>query len=158
MDIKNIKKIIDLMKANELSDFEMEEDGFRLAIRRKNGNEQILVAPSAAQPMMVAGATAPGIAPAPAAEAPAPAVDENAGLEEITSPIVGTFYRSSSPDAEPFVTVGQEVDEETVVCIVEAMKVMNEIKAETKGVIKKILIDNATPVQFGQAMFLVEPR
>jgi acetyl-CoA carboxylase biotin carboxyl carrier protein len=79
-------------------------------------------------------------------------------LVEIKSPIVGTFYRAASPEAEPFISVGKEVDEETVVCIVEAMKVMNEIKAEVKGVIRKVLVENATPVEFGQALFQVEPK
>ena len=76
---------------------------------------------------------------------------------EIPSPIVGTFYRRPSPDTDNFVQVGEEVSEETVVCIIEAMKVMNEVKAEVKGVIRKILVDDATPVQYGQSLFLVEP-
>jgi len=161
MDIKSIKKIIDLMTSNDLSEFEMEEEGLRLAIKRKNG-EPVVVSSAPSQPMMVATATSPGIAPAPQAavegEAGAPAKAEaDSNLVEIKSPIVGTFYRASSPDAEPFASVGQQVDEESVVCIVEAMKVMNEIKAEVKGVIKKVLVDNATPVQFGQPLFLVEP-
>ena len=84
-------------------------------------------------------------------------MDEDDGLIEIPSPIVGTFYRKPAPEVEPFVQVGSEVSEETVVCVIEAMKVMNEIKAEVKGVIKKILIDDATPVQYGQTLFLVEP-
>lgn len=161
MDIKNIKKIIDLMKANDLCEFEMEEEGFRIGIKRRNGQDPQVVLSSAPQPMMVAGAggamsataTAPGVAPVPAA---APKEDTSKFLE-IKSPIVGTFYRSSSPDAEPYVTAGKDVESETVVCIIEAMKVMNEIKAECKGVIRKILVENATPVQFGQVLFLVEP-
>ena len=94
-------------------------------------------------------------AAAPAAAVPAE--DEDDGLIEIPSPIVGTFYRKPAPDADSFVQVGSEVSEDTVVCVIEAMKVMNEIKAEVKGVIKKILIDDATPVQYGQTLFLVEP-
>ena len=93
-------------------------------------------------------------AAAPVAAAPAPAAVE-AGTP-ITSPLVGTFYRAGSPDAEPFVTVGSRVSKDTVVCIIEAMKVMNEIKAEASGVIKKIMVENATVVQFGQPMFLIE--
>jgi len=160
MDIKNIKKIIDLMKANDLCEFEMEEEGFRIGIKRRNGSEPQVVLSSAPQPVVVspavapvasATATAPGIAPAPAAQ------EEKGKFLEIKSPIVGTFYRATSPDAEPCVTVGKEVESETVVCIIEAMKVMNEIKAECKGVIRKILVENATPVQFGQVLFLVEP-
>lgn len=162
MDLKEIKKIIDLMKANELSDFEMEEEGFRIAIRRRNGGEpQVVLSHPASQPVVLASATSPGIAPAAVAAAPAgepaKAKAEEKKYNEIKSPIVGTFYRSPSPDAEPYVTVGQQVEPDTVVCIVEAMKVMNEIKAEMKGVIRKILVENATPVQFGQALFQVDP-
>lgn len=165
MDIKQIKKIIDLMKDNELSEFEMQEEGFRIAIKRRNGGEPQVVLSTAQNPPIVvtpaAGITQHGIAPAAAlAPAGAPAAEkaEEKKLLEIKSPIVGTFYRASSPDAEPYITMGQEVEEDTVVCIVEAMKVMNEIKAEVKGVIRKILVDNATPVQFGQVLFQVEPR
>lgn len=157
MDIKNIKKIIDLMKANELSEFEIEEEGFRLAIKRKNGSEQVVMAPMHAPSMVMAPApVATPAAAAAAGEAPKAADDGKKSLE-IKAPIVGTLYRSPAPDAAPFVTVGQQIEAETVVCIIEAMKVMNEIKAEVKGVVRKILVDNATPVQFGQVLFLVEP-
>ncbi|HPG00474.1 MAG TPA: acetyl-CoA carboxylase biotin carboxyl carrier protein [Kiritimatiellia bacterium] len=160
MDIKNIKKIIDLMKANDLCEFEMEEEGFRIGIKRRNGSEPQVVLSSAPQSVMMAQA-----APAMSAVATTPGVvlaadaakEAESKFLEIKSPIVGTFYRSASPDAEPYVTVGKEVEGETVVCIIEAMKVMNEIKAECKGVIRKILVENATPVQFGQVLFLVEP-
>jgi len=163
MDIKQIKKIIDLMTENQLSEFEMEEEGFRIAIKRKNGEPSVVLS-SAAAPTLVAalapaGATQPGVAPVSVAEAAAAAAKAaEAKYAEIKAPIVGTFYRSPSPDAEPYVTVGQEVDPDTVVCIIEAMKVMNEIKAETRGVVRKILVENANPVQFGQALFHVEPQ
>ena len=150
MDIKQIKRIIDLMKANELCEFEMEEEGFRIAIKRRNGNEPQVVLSSAPAPVAAA-------APAPVAAAPDAEKVEDKKYLEIKSPIVGTFYRSSSPDAEPYVVVGSEIEQESVVCIVEAMKVMNEIKAEVKGIVRKILVDNATPIQFGQILFLVEP-
>ncbi len=150
MDIKQIKRIIDLMKANELCEFEMEEEGFRIAIKRRNGNEPQVVLSHAPVPQAIAAA------PVAAAATAAEKADDKKYLE-IKSPIVGTFYRASSPDAEPYVVVGSEVGPETVVCIVEAMKVMNEIKAEVKGVVRKILVDNATPIQFGQVLFLVEP-
>ncbi len=164
MDIKNIKKIIDLMKANELSEFEMEEEGFRIAIKQRNGEPQVVLSQAGATPVVLASTpasagSAAAPAPASAAESAAPAepaVEEK--FAEIKSPIVGTFYRAASPDAESYVTVGQEVEPETVVCIIEAMKVMNEIKAQVKGVIRKILVDNATPVQFGQALFQVDPK
>lgn len=154
MDIKEIKRIIELIKDNELSEFELQEEGFRISVKRKvaGGEPQVVVAPNTPQVVMqaAAAAAAPAAAPAPA---PAPS-----NLVEIKSPMVGTFYRSSSPEAEPYSSIGQDIDDESVVCIVEAMKVMNEIKAEVKGTIRKILVENATPVEFGQPLFLVEPR
>ncbi|MFH0909815.1 MAG: acetyl-CoA carboxylase biotin carboxyl carrier protein [bacterium] len=149
MDIKGIKKVIELMKENELSEFELAEEGFRITIKRRNGGEpQVMISAPAQSPM----AMVPAAAAAPAK----PEVPEN--TVAIKSPMVGTFYRAASPEAEPFVSLGKEVEEDTVVCIIEAMKVMNEIKAEVKGVIRKVLVENATPVEFGQALFQVEPR
>jgi len=153
MDIREIKKILEMMKENDLAEFEMEDQGFRLAVKRRSRTEAPVVMQAA--PVALAAAPAPVAVAAPAA--PAAAKDEDADLLTIAAPIVGTFYRSPAPDAGAFVTVGQEVDENTVVCIVEAMKVMNEIKAECRGVIRKILVENATAVQFGQALFKVEP-
>ena len=158
MDIREIKKILELMKENDLSEFEMEDQGFRLAVKRRSGPESqvVLAAPltgvSPAVAAPVAAAPAAGAAPA----APS-AKDDDGDLVPVKSPIVGTFYRAPAPDAEPFITVGQEVDEDTVVCIVEAMKVMNEIKAEMRGIVRKICVENATPVQFGQPLFKIEP-
>ncbi|HEY5621879.1 MAG TPA: acetyl-CoA carboxylase biotin carboxyl carrier protein [Pontiella sp.] len=150
MDIKDIKRIVELMKNNDLSEFSMKDEGFELAMKRGSDEPQIVyAAPTVAAP-------AAGSAPAPPADAPA--ADENDGLIEIPSPIVGTFYRKPAPDADNFAEVGMEVTEDSVVCIVEAMKVMNEIKAEVKGVIKKILVDDASAVQYGQPLFLVEPK
>ena len=156
MDIKQIKKIIDLMKANELCEFEMEEEGFRIAIKRRNGNEPQVVLSHAPTSPMVASPP-PLRRQRPLQRRPPREKAEEKKYLEIKSPIVGTFYRSSSPDAEPYVVVGAEIEPESVVCIVEAMKVMNEIKAEVKGIVRKILVDNATPIQFGQVLFLVEP-
>jgi len=158
MDIKDIKKIIELMKQNDLSEFEMEEEGFRIAVKRRNGLEhQVVVTGPAAAPVMVSAPAAVSQVAVPALGSPPPAADADAGLVPINSPMVGTFYRASSPEADAFVNVGDEVDEDTVVCIIEAMKVMNEIKAERRGVIKKILAENATPVEYGKPLFLVEP-
>jgi acetyl-CoA carboxylase biotin carboxyl carrier protein len=153
MELKEIKKIVEMMTENDLAEFLLEEEAFTLQLKRGTaGVTQIVSAPQ----MMAAPAAAPVQAAAPVAAAPA-AASEDAGLVAIKSPMVGTFYRSPSPDSDVFVQVGQDVNKETVVCIVEAMKVMNEIQAEVKGKIKKILVDNATPVQFGQPLFLVEP-
>jgi len=153
MEINEIKKVVKLMKENDLSEFALEEENFKLQLKR--GGESATQVVSA--PQMVAAAPVaplPAAAATPVADAPAAADD---GLVEITSPMVGTFYRSPSPDTDSFAAIGMEIGEESVVCIIEAMKVMNEIKAEVKGTIKKILVDNATPVQFGQPLFLVDP-
>jgi len=153
MELKEIKKIVEMMTDNDLAEFLLEEEAFTLQLKRgTSGVMQMVSAPQ----MMAAPATAPALAAAPAPAA-APAVNENAGLLEIKSPMVGTFYRSPSPDSESFVQIGQDVMPDTTVCIIEAMKVMNEIQSEVKGKIKKIMVDNATPVQFGQVLFLVEP-
>ena len=153
MDLDRIKTVIELMREHEVNEFSFEERGFKLSLKR--GVEAPV--PMMGMPMMGAmapAAAAPAAAPAPAAAAPAASADE--GLTPIPSPLVGTFYRASSPDADPFVQVGSRVGKDSVVCIIEAMKVMNEIKAETSGTIKKILVENATAVQFGQPMFLIE--
>jgi len=148
-DIKEIKTIIDLMKKNDLSVFEIEKEGFRLKLQRGSSGQ---AAAGALLPIAVppkAGTTAPEAAPA------SPKPTESVPLKEIVSPMVGTFYRAASPDASPFVDVGKTVTEDTVVCIIEAMKVMNEIKAETSGVIAEVVVENGKPVQFGQVLFRV---
>lgn len=157
MEIKDITKLAKVVSDQELTRLEIVDGDFELIIEKGADAPPAHVA---AAPLQYAQA------PAPAPVAPAAQPDENgdaaaassSGLLEITSPIVGTFYRSPSPEADPFVNVGSNVSDESVVCIVEAMKVMNEIHAETTGVIREILVDNATPVQFGQPLFLVEPR
>ena len=145
MDLKDIKELIALMRRNELSEFEMEKEGFRIKLK-KGGDPVITHAPPAyaQQPAQAL--------PAPALAAPAAAEAKPLG-REITSPMVGTFYSSASPEASAYVEVGTEVSEDMVVCIIEAMKVMNEIKAETRGVIAEILVENGKPVQFGQPLF-----
>ena len=149
MDLKDIKAVIDLMKKNDLSVFEMEKDGFHLKLQKGAGEQTVFSQPAPVAP-------APPAAPA-ATEAPAPAAPEKgSALRDIVSPMVGTFYRAGSPDSPPFADVGKEVSEESVVCIIEAMKVMNEIKAETKGVIAEIVAENGKPVQFGQVLFRVK--
>ena len=143
MELKDIKAIIDLMKKNDLSVFEMEKDGFRLKLQKGIGDQPI-----------VSTTAAPTVS-APAAPNGPAAAAETASLKEIVSPMVGTFYRGASPDAPPFVDVGAKVTEDTVVCIIEAMKVMNEIKAETSGVIAEVVAEGSKPVQFGQVLFRV---
>lgn len=149
MDLKDIKAIIDLMKKNDLSVFEMEKDGFRLKLQKGAGEQTVFTSPAPAP----AAAAAPTAATTAASAAEAAA---KSALKDVLSPMVGTFYRAGSPESPPFVDVGKEVSEETVVCIIEAMKVMNEIKAETKGVIAEIVAENGKPVQFGQVLFRVK--
>jgi acetyl-CoA carboxylase biotin carboxyl carrier protein len=148
VDLKDIKAIIDLMRKNELSVFEMEKDGFRLKLQKGIG-EQPISMPVQTAPVVQNGPPNPSVAH------PVSAPVETSHLRDIVSPMVGTFYRAASPDTPPLVDVGKEVTEETVVCIIEAMKVMNEIKAETKGVIAEIVAENGKPVQFGQVLYRV---
>jgi acetyl-CoA carboxylase biotin carboxyl carrier protein len=165
MEIREIRKIVELIKENELTEFELEEEGFRISIKRKNGVEPQIVtqthapAGSVAVPgssLPAAGdGSSPGENPGGALENGNSAGDE--GMERITSPMIGTFYRSPAPDADSFIEVGSPVDTDTVVCIIEAMKVMNEITAEVKGTIRKILVENAAAVQFGQPLFQIDP-
>jgi acetyl-CoA carboxylase biotin carboxyl carrier protein len=148
LDLKDIKAIIDLMKKNDLSVFEMEKDGFRLKLQKGAGEQTVFTSPASAPAAPMAATTA--------AAAAAPEAAPASTLKDVLSPMVGTFYRAGSPESPPFVDVGKEVSEETVVCIIEAMKVMNEIKAETKGVIAEVVAENGKPVQFGQVLFRVK--
>jgi acetyl-CoA carboxylase biotin carboxyl carrier protein len=141
VELKEIKAIIDLMKENDLSVFEMEKGGFKLKLQ-KEGTGQIGGAPMPLQPVAAS--------PAPAAAAKA-----ESALKDVVSPMVGTFYRAASPDSSAFVEVGKTVDADTVVGIIEAMKVMNEIKAEVSGVVAEVVAENGKPVQFGQVLFRV---
>lgn len=153
MELKDIKAVIDLMKKNDLSVFEMEKDGFKLKLQKGAGDQTVFGAP----PVAPAAPPAPTTPENSALAAPAaPAAEKGSALKDILSPMVGTFYRAGSPESPPFVDVGKEVTEETVVCIIEAMKVMNEIKAETKGVIAEVVAEGGKPVQFGQVLFRVK--
>lgn len=143
MDLRKLKKLIDLVQESGIAELEITEGEEKVRIV-KSGRP----APEATAAVPAAPLAAAPAAPAAAAEPP-PAIEGHI----IKSPMVGTFYRAPSPDAEPFVSVGQQVEEDTVVAIIEAMKVMNEIKAETRGIIRRICVENATPVQFGQVLF-----
>ena len=154
MDLKDIKAIIDLMKKNSVSEFELEKQDFKIKLKRSpNG---AAVAAGSEEPPALAYASPPpvvAVAPPPAAAPAAPSTPEL----EIKSPMIGTFYRAPSPESAPYIEVGAEVNPETVVCIIEAMKVMNEIKAEARGVITQVLLENAKPVEFGQPLFKLRP-
>ena len=152
MELKDIKAVIDLMKKNDLSVFEMEKDGFKLKLQKGAGDQTVFTPPP---PVAPGPSVLPGPAATPAAPPAAAQGDNGSPLKDIVSPMVGTFYRANSPESPPFVDVGKEVTEETVVCIIEAMKVMNEIKAEAKGVIAEVVAESGKPVQFGQVLFRV---
>jgi len=153
MNLKEIKEIISLMNENELAEIEIEREGGKIKIKKTMDASSAAVGPPAvAQPYRVETQAAPPAAPA---EKASPATSEN--TKSITSPMVGTFYRSPSPESPPFVDMGQIIEVGQVVCIVEAMKLMNEIKSEFKGKIVQIPVDNAEPVEFGQPLFIIEP-
>ncbi|MDB6121565.1 MAG: accB [Pedosphaera sp.] len=154
VDLKDIKAIIDLMKKNSISEFEMERQDFKIKLKR--GGNGIAASPQYDDSQMVAYAPAP--IPMPSGGASAPQMPSgSSGEVEIKSPMIGTFYRAPSPEAGNYIEVGMEVTPDTVVCIIEAMKVMNEIKAEAKGIITQVCVDNAKPVEFGQPLFKIRP-
>lgn len=162
--LSEIKDLIKLVDQTSIHELEIENEGTRIAIRKPNRTESLLInsVPAAAntllnQPHYMPGLTAPAqqpADPAPAAEQPETRSKED--LHAIQSPMVGTFYAAPAPGAEPFVRVGSKVNEKTVVCIVEAMKLMNEIEAEVKGEIVEILVENGQLVEYGQPLFLVK--
>ncbi|MGD2278643.1 MAG: acetyl-CoA carboxylase biotin carboxyl carrier protein [Candidatus Omnitrophota bacterium] len=144
MNIKKIKELVDLMNENGLSEVEIEQEGVKVKLSKRAGGvvEQVIA------PAPVAAAQPAG---APPAAKPAK------GLSEIKAPMVGTFYRAPAPDAEPYVEIGDVVHKGDVVCIIEAMKLMNEVKSEINGKVVEISAENAEPVEYGQALFLIEP-
>jgi acetyl-CoA carboxylase biotin carboxyl carrier protein len=149
VDIKDIKAIIDLMRKNSVSEFELEKQDFKIRLKRgSNGSG----GPAAFEEALV-GYQQPVVLPTGAVNAPMPQLVINE--VDIKSPMIGTFYRAPSPESAAYVEVGTEVNPDTVVCIIEAMKVMNEIKAEAKGVITQVMVENAKPVEFGQPLFKI---
>jgi acetyl-CoA carboxylase biotin carboxyl carrier protein len=155
VELKDIKAIIDLMRKNSIAEFELEREGFKIRLKRGgNGGVQLVAGEEAAAVLPLV--PAPQILP-PAAAGQGPVTTASLD-QDIKSPMIGTFYRSPSPEASPYVDVGTQVTPDTVVCIIEAMKVMNEIKAEARGVITKILAENGKPVEFGQPLFKIRPN
>lgn len=158
LDLKLLRQLVRIMTGGGVTELEIDDAKEGLRVRLKRGEEPV-AAPAASVVQLVPGAAAPAPAPVPAAatareerrEGGAPA----ANLQPIPSPMVGTFYRASSPDAEPFVEAGARIVEDSVVCIIEAMKVMNEIRAEVRGEVVEILVENGEPVEFGQPLILV---
>jgi acetyl-CoA carboxylase biotin carboxyl carrier protein len=164
VNMEELRELIGLLRENGLAELELENEGFRVRLRRES---------AAAGPSYVADTPhhVPALAPVPAAPAPPPApgpahpgtqastaASQDQDLHIIPSPIVGTFYRSPSPSADPFVKIGSNVAPESVVCIIEAMKLMNEIQAETSGEVVKIYVENGQPVEYGQPLFGIKPQ
>lgn len=169
MDFNQIQELIRLVSKHKLSEFSLKEGDFKLVIRNQgHGGEPVYtVAPTvvpvhqpvAAPPPPAAAAPAPA-APAKTEAAPAPAAgddENNPRYKQVKSPMVGTFYRSAGPDKPPFVKVGDTIDVGSKVCIIEAMKLFNEIESELKGKIVKVLVEDATPVEYDQPLFLIDP-
>ncbi len=155
MELKDIKELIALIRKNDLTEFSLEQEGFKITFKR--GFEPQALAAGVTYAPTVLG---PGPLPLPHVAQPTPshsaqsaAASEAEPLRDLPSPMVGTFYAAAAPDAPPFVSVGQQITPDTVICIIEAMKVMNEIKAEVSGIVVEVLAENGKPVQYGQPLF-----
>ena len=153
MNLNQVEQMAEIMQKHDLAELSVEDGSLKIALKRASAAPAPLpFAPPFPPPP-------PPAAPTPAAaSAPAPAAEPEKPGTVIRSPLVGTFYRAASPEADPFVRVGDRVARETVVCLVEAMKVMNEVKAETAGVVREIRVENGAAVQYGQPLFTVEPE
>lgn len=150
--VKELKELLDLMKSHDLAEVELEEEGQKIRLRKTEPH-------ISAAPMAIQGAfpaVSPAATPGSDAGGDPEAAEEDDGLYKVPSPLVGSFYRSPSPEADPFVIEGDRVDEDTVLCIVEAMKVMNEITAGASGVVREILVENGSAVEFDQPLFKIE--
>lgn len=158
MEIKDIQKLLDFIAHSGLDEVNIETGEFKVSVKRNAAGQFVPAAPApVSAPAPVAAAPAPQVSVAvPASPPPAPKADDSKYLT-IKSPMIGTFYRSGGPDKPSFVEIGDEVTAGKVVCIVEAMKLFNEIESEISGRIVKVLIENATPVEYDQPLFLVEP-
>lgn len=159
MDIKQVQELIRFVAKSGVNEVSIEEKEFKITIKTNQQPMYVTAAVPAAPAPAAAAPAAPAAAPAaPAVEAKAtPAVQESSNYITIKSPMIGTFYRSASPDKPSFVNVGDEVKAGQVVCIIEAMKLFNEIESEVSGRIVKVLVDNSSPVEYDQPLFLVEP-
>ena len=169
MDLNQIKQILDLVREHEISEFEIEHDGLRLKVRKEVNGAHVATVPGPMLPSVVvpaATATASAVPSAAAASAPAapqPAAADGAGDAEIElavvkSPIVGTFYRAAEPGSPPFVDLGSMVKKGEVLCIIEAMKLMNEIDSEYDGEVVNVYVENGQPVQYGERLFAIRTK
>lgn len=147
MDFQQIKELITLVNSTDIADVEIEEEDFRIRIRKERTEANFVAVPGVDQ-----------AAPLPAESSPEQIVERNGALVTVTAPMVGTFYRAPAPDADPFIQVGETITQGQILYIIEAMKMMNEIESEVKGVIKQILVENGEPVEYGQPLLLVDPQ
>ncbi len=157
IDIRKLKELVRLMVANDLTELDLRDSEEQVTLRRDGLNQVPQVVGAAGAPpasAATAGSSTPASASKPMA---APEAPGEQGLATIESPMVGTFYAASNPDSSPFVVVGSSVDPDTVVCMIEAMKIFNEIKAECSGTIEKVLVNNGESIEFGQPLFIVRP-
>jgi acetyl-CoA carboxylase biotin carboxyl carrier protein len=160
MDLDEIKQILDLMREHDLAEFELERESGKVRLRKHSNNPQFVAAAPAVPHLAYAPAptaAAPGPAAGGAGEVVLTSASEDVDLAIIKAPIVGTFYRSSEPGAKPFADVGQQVRKGQVLCIIEAMKLMNEINAECDGEVVKVYVENGQAVQYGERLFAVKP-
>lgn len=155
MDLNKIKQVVDLMKKSDLSEFEIQDQEFKLRIKR-DAHGRIASSPAAPAPVAPPAVVAAPIATTPVAPSAPAAAPADPNIKTINSPMVGTYYATPSPENPPFVAAGSPVKVDTVVCIIEAMKVMNEIPAEVAGTIVECLVANGTSVEFGQPLFRVK--
>jgi acetyl-CoA carboxylase biotin carboxyl carrier protein len=165
MDIKEIQELIKFVSKSGVSEVEIESKGFKINIKtppyKRGGQPEVQIVQSTAPQPVAPVQQAVQAAPQPAAQAAvakAETVAESGNYEEVKSPMIGTFYRSASPEKPPFVGVGDEVKKGDVICIIEAMKLFNEIEAEISGKIVKVMVDDSTPVEYDQPLFLIEPH
>ena len=147
MDFQQIKELITLVNSTDIADVEIEEEDFRIRIRKERTEANFVAVPGVDK-----------AAPPPAESSPEQIVERNGALVTVTAPMVGTFYRAPAPDADPFIQVGETITQGQILYIIEAMKMMNEIESEVKGVIKQILVENGEPVEYGQPLLLVDPQ
>ena len=155
MEFDDIERILELVKQHELAEFELEKDGLKLRVRKAGAGFQILPPQLQQAPVPPAPPAHAPLTPAPAA-APPPGEEDELELAVVKSPIVGTFYRSAEPGAPAFVEVGQRVKKDQVLCIIEAMKLMNEITSEYDGEIVSVYVENGKPVQYGERLFAIK--
>ena|SRR5476649_684548 len=155
MDLDQIRDILNLVREHELSEFEIEHDGLRLKIRKDGNGVQLVAHAAQGTQTIVAPAAA---APAPNAAAPVAEMGDEIELAVVKSPIVGTFYRSSEPSSAPFIEIGSSVKKGDVLCIIEAMKLMNEIDSEYDGEVVNVYVENGQPVQYGERLFAIRTK